>query len=176
MKKILLLAVAAVMFVATPVMAKEGLYLGAGFVYNNILSDDLAFLDPAVGVELKVGVNLGSIAVEGNLIRSTHDDTDPGFGNADFTGVSVDLRISFSETHDPNQVYLLAGLGAYEIEENGASIDGTGLNLGVGVEHRFNEQVALDIKGVYRAIEYDEGGFTVDGDTFSVGAGLNLYF
>lgn len=188
MKKLLLLAVLAVVFIATPAMAKEGPYIGVGLTYVNIIGTDpdVETIDPATGLELRVGHNFGSIALEGNLIRSTHNETLAGFTDADFTGLSIDLRLSFSQEQDPTQVYMLAGLGAYMIEESVGLIDyeftGSGLNLGVGFEHFFNQQVAFDVRGVYRIITYDEeaNGALVatglNGDTFTLGAALNLHF
>jgi hypothetical protein len=190
MKKLLLFAILAVVFIATPVMAKEGPYMGVGLTYVNIASGDPYFdtIDPATGLELRVGFNMGSIAIEGNFIGSTHPDSFPGFSDGDFKGASVDLRISFSQEQDPTQVYLLAGLGAYTFDQTDSftgddyEFTGSGVNLGVGFEHFFNQQVAFDLRGVYRIITYDEevNGFLVatgvDGDTFTLGAALNLHF
>ena len=179
MKRLFILAVLACALIATPAMAKEGGYLGVGLFYANMTDNDLEFLDPSIGGELRVGYSFGSIAVEGNLIKSTHDDTDPGFDDADFTGLSIDVRFSFSQLEDPNQFYFLAGLGSYEIDGDGYELDKSGfngLNLGVGLEHWFNEQVALDIRGVLRIIEYDLPSFgDVDGDTFTLGVGINFH-
>lgn len=186
----------ALALIATPSIAKEGVYLGGGLVYNNMLDSDLNFVDPAIGYGLKLGFNFGSIALEGNLIKSTHDDTDPGYGDIDFTGLSADLKIFFSQAYDPTQVYLLIGLGSYTLEEfdpfffglfGGANveIEGTGMNLGLGFEHYFNPQVSLNVGAIYRLIEYDEitgGGLTagfsseLDGDMLSIEVGLNLHF
>lgn len=180
----------ALAFIAAPAMAKEGPYLGVGFTYVNMVGSDPFFdtVDSAIGLELRLGYSLGSIAFEGNLIGSTHDDSIVGFSDGDFTGASIDLRFSFSQLYDPTQVYLLVGLGAYSFEQTDAlfgdtyELEGPGFNLGIGFEHFFNEQVAFDIRGVYRFIDYDLNinGFQfasgVDGDTFTLGAALNLHF
>lgn len=189
MKKLFVLALLAVGLIATPAMAKEGPYLGVGLTYVNFMGDPgFDTVDPAVGLELRAGYSMGSIAIEGNLISSTHNDTAFGYSDADFAGISVDLRLSLSQEHEPTQVYVLAGLGAYAFEETDefSGIDyeltGGGVNLGVGFEHFFNEQVALDVRGVYRFIDYDveengvETATGVDGNTFTVGAALNLHF
>jgi hypothetical protein len=190
MKKILILVALVLGLVASPAMAKEGPYLGAGLTYVNITSSEPGFetIDPAVGLELRVGYSFGSIALEGNLISSSHNDTVPGYSDADFAGLSIDLRVSLSQENDPTQVYFLAGLGSYAFEETDEflgidyELTGGGVNLGVGFEHFFNEQVALDVRGVYRFINYDveengvETATGVDGDTFTVGAALNLHF
>ncbi len=183
MKKLLVLAVLAMALIASPAMAKEGPYLGIGLTHVNIGGDDwFDTVEPAVGLELRFGYNFGSIALEGNLISSSHNDTAAGWSDGDFRALSIDLRLSFSQEHDPTQVYFSAGLGAYSFDQEPlGELTGNGFNLGAGVEHFFNEQVALDLRGVYRFIDYDElEGFTVspslDGNTFTLGAALNLHF
>ena len=183
MKKFLVLALLAVALIATPAMAKEGPYVGIGLTYVNIGGDSwFDTVEPATGLELRLGYNFGSIALEGNLIGSTHNDTATGWSDGDFTAKSIDLRLSFSQTNDPTQVYFLAGFGAYSFDQAPAGkLEGIGYNLGVGFEHFFNELVALDVRGVYRFIEYDElDGVSfspsLDGDTITLGVGLNLHF
>jgi opacity protein-like surface antigen len=188
MKKFLVLAVLALALVATPAMAKEGPYVGIGLTYVNIGGDSwFDTIDPATGLELRVGYNFGSIALEGNFIGSTHEDSLPGYSDGDFRGASIDLRISFSQQNEPTQVYALVGLGAYSFEQtdiagNDWEFEGGGFNLGIGFEHFFNEQVAIDVRGVYRFINYDldqngvQAATDLDGDTFTLGVGLNLHF
>ncbi len=190
MKKLLVLTALSVALIATPAMAKEGPYLGVGLTYVNITkAADPTFdtVDPAVGLELRVGYNFGSVALEGNFIGSTHEEDLPGFSDGDFRGASIDLRLSFTQPHDPTQVYGLVGLGAYSFEEtdiggNDHKFEGGGFDLGLGFEHFFNEQVALDVRGVYRFINYDydingvQAANDIDGDTFTLGAALNFHF
>lgn len=191
MKKIIFLSALAMLFCFTPAMAKEGPYLGVGLTYVNITdSADPYFetVDPAIGLELRVGYNFGAVALEGNFIVSNHDDDFPGFSNGDFSGVSMDLRVFFTHPQDPTQVYFLVGVGAYSFEQTDNftgdiyEFDGPGFDLGLGFEHFFNPQVALDVRGVYRFINYDSdiNGFTVatdvDGDTFTLGVALNFHF
>ena len=189
MKKLLLFAVLAVVFIATPVMAKEGPYFGVGLAYDSIVGSDLDNWDAGGGLNLKFGYNFGSIALEGDWFKTEHKG-DPGYVDADLSGLSINLRISFSETNDPTQVYILAGLGAFRLEfaEPDAfgitDLTGSVVNFGAGIEHYFNQQVALNLGLTYRIITYDEaedafGTFSIadqNGDTLSLNAGLNLYF
>lgn len=180
MKKLLLFAALAVVFIATPAMAKEGPYFGGSLVSSTITGSDLNdFYDPSGGVELRLGFSFGSIAIEGNLL-SVDQMGAAGFADADFTAATIDLRLSFSQTNDPTQVFFLAGLGTYSLEDFSGELTGGGVNLGGGIEHFFNEQVALDIRGVYRFITYDEFDGApiadVNGDAFTLGVGLNLHF
>ena len=63
-----------------------------------------------------------------------------------------------------------------------AAMSGPGLNLGMGFEHYFNQQVSIDVRGVYRFINYNLyiNGFNVatniNGDTFTLGVALNYHF
>ena len=92
---------------------------------------------------------------------------------------------------DPNQFYFLVGLGSYSLEEynpfEGADtrLEGSGWNLGAGLERFLNRNLALNLGFIYRFIRYDEieiNGFSfsldpdVDGDTFSIEAGIHYYF
>ena len=191
MKKILFLSALAILLFVTPAMAKQGPYVGIGLTYVDITSmADPYFdtVDPSLGLELRFGYNFGQVALEGNFIGSTHHDSFPGFSDGDFFGWSIDLRVFLLPLPEPNQVYLLFGVGGYEFSQNdnftGEHFDltGPGFNLGMGFEHYFNPQVSIDVRGVYRFINYDEeiNGFTVDtnvnGDTFTLGAAVNFHF
>ena len=122
---------------------------------------------------------------------SNHEDTDPGFGSADFNGFTLNLRVFVSPVVDPNQFYFLVGLGSYSVEEynpfEGAdtTLEGGGWNFGAGLERFLNRNLALNLGFIYRFIRYDEieiNGFSfpldpdVDGDTFSIEAGIHYYF
>jgi opacity protein-like surface antigen len=190
MKKILLLSTVMALFCFSPVLA-QGPYVGFGLDYNNPFGSDIDYLDPGLGLDFTFGYNFGPVALEGNIMGSRHDDTDPGYNDADFSGFSFNMRIYLSHLDDPNQFYLLAGLGSYSIEEfdpfEGAETElkGTGWNLGAGLEHYLNENAALDVGVVYRIIRYDEfeiGNVVYsldpdeDGDTLSLHLGLNFHF
>ncbi len=191
MKKIVLLSVMSIFFCFSPAMAKVGPYVGLGFDYVDITSAaDPYFntIDPAFGLDVRLGYNFGMIAVEGNFIYSSHHDTFPGFSHGDFYGFSVDMRVFVTNPYSPNQLYLLAGVGGYSFHQydNNLGIsnyfDGPGFDLGLGFEHYFNPQFSVDLRGVYRFISYDwsQYGFTVatgvNGDTFTAGAALNFHF
>ncbi len=190
MKKILLITVLSYLLVASPAMAKEGFYLGAGLTRDQMLSSDLRSLDPAVGLDIKVGYNFGSFALEGNILGSDHGDTRPGFGDADFSGLSIDFRIPLFQAAQENKVYVVAGLAGYTLKEHDPALGevkytGGGLDLGAGVEHYFNPNVAFNLAVIYRTINYDKKesqGTTVslspkiNGDVLTVEVGLNYYF
>jgi hypothetical protein len=191
MKKIFFLSALAILLWFTTAMAGVGPYVGIGPTYVDITSAaDPYFdtIDPALGLELRFGYNFGPMALEGNFIGSTHHDSFPGFSHGDFTGWSFDLRIFLFPLPQPNQLYLLFGVGGYTFSQtdnftgNHYELSGPGFNLGMGFEHYFNQQVSIDVRGVYRFIDYnlDINGFTVDtnvnGDTFTLGVALNFHF
>ena len=190
-----ILAALATLIIAAPVMAREGTYLGVDLGYNNIVGTDSWFdpVDNAVGLGLKFGYNFGTAALEGELIGSSHNDDHPDFSDGDFRGLSANLRLFLSQPLDPNQVYLLVGVGAYSFEHTdfflgqNYEFTGGGFNLGGGLEHFLNERTALNIAGIYRFIRYDDveiNGISFDpslidgedGDVFSITVGFNFYF
>ncbi len=176
MRKVLLLAIAAVLFHISQASA-QGPYLGTGFVYNSPAGSDIKYLDGGFGLDFTFGYNFGPVALEGNLMGSRHDDSDPGYGHADFEAVSIDLRIFLMPLVQPNQVYLLVGFGSYSLYEYdpflGADTElyGYGWNAGVGLEHSITRNLGLNAAVIYRYIRYDE--FDVNGFAYSVDPHLN---
>ncbi len=184
-------------------MARQGVYLGGGLQYNIPQSSDFSYLNPAVGLDFKFGFNFGPVAIEFNFMGSNHDETSPGFGNADFSGFSFDFRFFLPPYGNPNQFYLLAGFGSYYL--NGfdpfatvstssgvvlppgqfVNYEGYGFDLGAGLEHYLNPYVSLNFGLIYRFITYDQaeiGGIwysvspTLNGDMLSIEFGLNYHF
>ncbi len=122
---------------------------------------------------------------------SGHDEKRAGYGKVSFGGLSLDFRIPLTAQENPNQIYVLAGLGGYSLKGfdpvAGADVkySGGGFDLGAGLEHYFNEHLAFDLAAVYRAIKYDKkevrGDTTkldprINGDMLSVAVGLNYHF
>jgi opacity protein-like surface antigen len=192
MKKMLVFFVGAILLACSAVMAAEkGVYLGAGLFYNKMLSHDFSYLDSAVGLDLRVGYNFGPVMLEGNLLGSTHDDGRSGYDTASFGGLTIDVKVPFLKPDRLNQPYLLVGLAGYSLTEkdpttgSDVKLSGGGYDFGLGVEHRFNEHLALNLAAIYRGIKYDKsetGGTTtklpekLNGNTRSVDVSLNYYF
>jgi opacity protein-like surface antigen len=191
MKKIVSFSSAIVLLLLVPAFAQPGPYLGAGLVYNNHVGSDIDYLDPGIGLNLRFGYNFGVVALEGNLMGSNHEDVDPGYSDADFEAFTLDLKFYLSREYDRNQFYLLIGVGSYAIDEYypnlGADteLNGSGWNLGAGLEHFMNSRVALNFGVTYRFITYDEfnvAGFVSslrpreDGDVLTFDAGITYHF
>lgn len=190
MKKVIPVSVFGLFLFLTPAFA-QGPYLGGGFIYSNPLSSDIGYLRPGPGLNFRFGYDFGPVALEGNLLGSRHNDSDPGYGHADFGGLSLDLRVFLSPANDRNQAYLLVGVGSYSLYEYDpflsadTQLNGSGWNAGAGLEHYVNTNLALNIGLVYRFIRYDEfevnsNLFTLrpneSGDTLTLELGLNYHF
>ncbi len=189
MKKVLLTICLGVLLHASSAFA-EGPYLGAGFVYNFPVGSDIRYLDSGPGLDFTFGYNFGPVALEGNLIGSRHNDSDPGYGHADFGGISLDVKLFLLPLVQPTQAYILAGVGSYWIWEYDpflgvdTELDGYGWNVGAGLERYLTPNVGLNAAVIYRFIRYDEfdvGGFHYsinhqNGDTVTVKAGVIFYW
>lgn len=190
MKKIPALVWLALMFGYAPAFA-QGPYLGTGLVFNSPVGSDIKYLDPGFGLDVRFGYDFGPVALEAGWMGSRHNDEDSGYTRADFSTVSLGFRIFLSRLDDPNQFYLLLGLGSYLIEEfdpflgADTELKGDGFHLGGGLERYLNSNLAVNLGVVYRFIRYDE--FTVGGEVFSlqphengdmltVQAGIAYYF
>lgn len=171
MKRVFLMSLLAVLFSLSSANA-QGPYLGAGLAYNSPLGSDIDYLRPGPGLHFTFGYDFGPAALEGSLFGSRHDDTDPGYGDADFGGFSIDLKIFLSPPRSDNQFYLLGGFGSYSVFEYDpflqadTELNGSGWDLGAGMEHYLNTNVSLNFRVIYRFITYDE--FAVEGVVFSL--------
>lgn len=189
MKKVFIMTILAL--VCCTSAYAQGPYLGGGFTYNDPVGSDIEYLRPGPGLHFTFGYDMGPAALEGTLLGSRHDDTDFGYGDADMSGFSIDLKFFLSRPLAVDQFYLLAGYGSYSIYEYDpllradTELNGSGWNLGAGVEHYLNSNMALNFGITYRFISFDEFGiegeiFSLrpreDGDTVSIQLGLNYHF
>jgi opacity protein-like surface antigen len=186
-----LLIMGILLILAVPAAAKEGFYLGASFGHDKMLNSDFGSLNSAVGLNFKAGYDFGPLSLEGNIIGSKHDDRRPGYGDSKFGGLSIDFRVPFLQPGQQNQLFVLAGVGAYSLSGYDPTANaevkytGGGFDLGAGVEHFFNEHLAFDLTAVYRAIKYgkqEAQGTTaslspkLNGDVLSIQAGISYHF
>jgi hypothetical protein len=126
------------------------------------------------------------VALEGDLMGSSHNDSDPAYGHADFGGFSIEAKFFLMPLVVPNQIYLLAGLGSYSLWEYDpylgvdTELSGYGWNAGVGLERYLTESMGFNAAAIYRFIRYDEfdaGGYSYsishqNGDMVTVKAGV----
>jgi opacity protein-like surface antigen len=189
MKKILVLAVLAVAFIATPAMAKQGFYLGGYIPFTSVSGDSLdAFddtyfgsLDGGAGLGLRLGIGFNRyVALEGSFFRSIHS-TDMIIGgyqieDQEFTGQTLDLKINFPLTGSNIEPYLLIGVGAYQFGDSGGTYyEGSGNQFGVGLDMYMAPELSMNVGLTWRKITIDSGDFhnvydsNVDTSTFDVG-------
>jgi hypothetical protein len=85
MNKILSLTTLMMLLCFTPAMAREGLYLGGGLVYNDPQSSDIDFLQAGTGFDFKFGY-IRPVALKPTDVSRMTTET-PGSG-VDFGGFS----------------------------------------------------------------------------------------
>lgn len=178
MKKLFLLAVAAITFVATPVMAKEGFYIGA-YVMPTVKVSGVPNIDSGSGYGFRAGFGLNRyLALESSLEMAEHDIS--GGNTADLTGLAVDAKINFPLTSlDRHNVmtlepYIRLGYGInYELEvKNGGSTDGSGARFGFGVELYLFHELSVNAGWTNTNVSFD----SVDADVRVLDIGLNYHF
>jgi hypothetical protein len=153
-KKFILSAATACMLIATPALAKDGLYLGL-YVPFDSFSGDVA-LDSGNGLGLRGGIGFGRyFSIEGTLFRS---DVDVKGTNqtADFKGGTIDAKLHFPLSGSHMEPYIMLGIGSYKIE-NSTTIKGNGGQLGFGVDFYMFPELSFNAGFTSTAITFDEG-------------------
>lgn len=190
--RVLVFCMSMIAFLAVPAFSKEGFYIGFGLDYVSVEGSDPWWdtVESGTGFDAKLGWDFGPVAIESTLLGSNHNDTAAGYGDGDFSGLTLDLRVLFGPSDLPTRGFLLVGFGRYAFEQYDPYYDdevifrGDGFNIGGGVEHYFNRVLALDARAVYRVITYDEVevyGDTasiddMDSDMFNLSIGLSVHF
>ena len=180
--RIVLLLATIIMFTAmSTAEAKQGFYAGLGAAYNTINGDfdgnaglqgssDIIILPDisnAFGFDLFAGYGVGDRwAIELDLMNSEHDGTWGGMnGTINYTSFSVNWKYSFDVTGTA-QPYVLFGLSSNVLiikqgaedtatgQVGDATLSGTGLNIGAGVDTYLSPRVSLSVGTVYRYVEY----------------------
>ncbi len=188
MKRLLILAVCAVIFAAAPAAAKEGLYLGGYIPINDI---DLSGVESGSGWGLRIGNGLNRyFSVEVGYSETSHDAT--GGLSYDMTTVALDLRINFPlTTLDSNQImslepYILLGAGAYDLSGDTAvvagadsSVKGTGTQFGFGIELYLFHELSVHAGWTKANMSFTSGTGTagdIDADVTTLDFGVIYHF
>ena len=158
MKKSLLLAVAVLALLVSPVVAKEGFYIGAFVPTNTISGDAGRGIDSGTGWGLRAGMGFSRyVALEANYSTTSHDTTG---GSADLTGLAADLKLNFPLTSLDNahvmsvEPYILLGYGHYEISKpTKAKSDGG--QWGFGVELYLFRELSVHAGWTKTAVSFD---------------------
>jgi len=184
MKKLfVVVALLAVMLVASPVSAKEGFYLGGFIPFNKITGDSpdatsntyINSLDTGAGLGIRAGYGFNRyFAIEGSLFGSSHK-SNLGIVDQDFSGATLDAKVNFPLTGHSFEPYLLLGVGHYELGDSSGKFKGTGSQFGVGIDFYLMPELSLDTGLTWRRITFDSNDFGVAADvnarvtTFDVG-------
>jgi opacity protein-like surface antigen len=184
-KKALIVTITALIaLMATPVTAREGLYLGAYYPITTLSGDilgqapTLAGLDSGTGLGGKIGLGFGRyVGIEGSLFQTSHDaGINP---TADFSGGTVDLKIYFPLTGSQIEPYLLAGVGKYQIENALVTYRGEGYEYGIGASLYLFPELSVNAGYTKRNITFDSGspfGMDVDGKARTFDVGVTYHF
>ncbi len=182
MKKVLLLAVAACLLFAAPVMAKEGFYLGAFIPVESVSGDAGTNVDSGTGWGLRAGVGFNQyVSIEGKYSKTKHDIKNlPGTSSTDFNSVAGDVKLSFPLTSlDSAQVmtlepYLMAGYAHYESTKP-SSVKSDGFQWGFGVELYLFKELSIQAGWTTTSVSFDSTPKR-DGDVRTVDFGLIYHF
>jgi len=177
MKIYLVVAVLALALIASPVMAKEGFYLGAYIPFNHI-SGDINTLDNGAGLGARAGIGFNKyLSLEGSFFKTEHDMD--GGGTADFRGATVDLKLNLPLTGSKMEPYALIGIGGYRLEGSGIDYKGGGGQFGVGLDMYVYPELSLNAGLTWRKITFDSGtpgNVDIDADVRTFDIGITYHF
>jgi opacity protein-like surface antigen len=184
MKRAIVFSLAAVIVVLTmspEAEAKKGFSIGLGAAYNTIQGDFdgmtglqggteviiLPDVNNAVGIDILAAYGItDEWAIELNLMSSGHNGSWQGMtGDVSYTSFSINGKYSVPS---PTAVhpYLLFGIsnnvlliknGSADLftgEVGDATLTGTGINLGTGIDYYFDPKVSLNLGIMYRYVDY----------------------
>ena len=181
MKKLVLLVAALLLIIASPVMAKEGFYIGV-YLPTTSLSGDAGSVDSGSGLGFRAGMGLNRyFAIEGTYEKTSHDST---FGTADLKGAAVNAKLNFPlTTLDSQKImsvepYAKLGFGSYELSYANTAIgkgSGTGVQYGIGVELYLFRELSINAGWTKTKVDLD---FTTkaSADIKTIDIGLMYHF
>lgn len=178
MKKILIVMVLAMTLMAAPAMAKEGFYLGVNVLFNEVSGDvnSPEWLDSGNGLGLRGGVGLNRyLAIEAGLWKTKHDMKFSA-ESVDLKAGTLDLKLNLPLSGSQIEPYLLVGLGSYELELAGATNDGNGVRLGIGMDIYLFPELSFNVGLTRNNVTFDDGGADVDGKVTTLDFGLSYHF
>ena len=154
MRKFILSLIAALTLIATPAMAKEGLYLGIYIPFDSFSGD--TNLDSGNGLGLRGGYGFGRyFSIEGTLFKSNIDMKGTN-QTADFKGGTIDAKLHLPLTGSHFEPYAMIGVGGYKIQ-NSSEIKGIGGQLGFGVDIYVFPELSFNVGFTSTSITFDEG-------------------
>jgi len=177
MKRILLLAVLSCVLIAAPASAKSGFYLGVNMLFNDISGDinSGSAIDSGNGLGLRAGFGLNRyLALEGAIWKTAHDTT--GGGTTDLKAGTLDLKLNFPLSGSNLEPYVLVGMGKYTLENSATSVDGKGIQFGIGLDIYLFPELSFNAGVTRRNITFDTPGTETDGKVTSLDFGITYHF
>jgi opacity protein-like surface antigen len=174
MKKFILFALTALTLIATPAMAKEGLYLGLYIPFDSFSGD--TNLDSGNGLGLRGGFGFGRyFSIEGTLFKSNIDLKGTN-QTTDYKGGTIDAKLHFPLSGSHFEPYIMIGVGSYKIENSNA-INGNGGQLGFGVDMYVFPELSISAGFTSTSITFDEGTpVNLDATVRTIDVGLTYHF
>ena len=182
MKRMLIGIVLALTLIASPVVAKEGFFIGASLIPSVDISGDAGRnVDGGSGYAFRLGLGFSKyFSIEGVLERTSLDLK--GGGSADMDGIGVNARLNFPlTTLDSANVmsfepYVLAGYGMYDVKpQGGSSNSGNGFRLGIGIEQYLFRELSVNIGYTSTSVTFDTSP-KLDGTIRVIDIGLIYHF
>jgi opacity protein-like surface antigen len=187
----------AIMLIALPAAASDGLYLGASLMVDHYPGLGLLYMVPAG--DLKVGYDFSYFALEGNIMEDSHDDKLFHYGQGSrgvqgtstFSAEYIDAKVPITPSNQQKYYYALVGIGLCSLKGHdtvtleSAKYSGIVYDLGVGVERYISRHIAFNLAAIYRIVRFDKmesQGITTalsprsSDDLITVEIGLNYHF
>jgi len=175
---LMMLAVALMLIIAAPAAAKEGLYLGANMLFNDISGgiNSPEWVNSGKGLWLRGGFGLNRyLSFEAGLWETKHDLKNGGPSAALKAG-TLDLKVNFPIKGSHIEPYLLVGYGSYTIEQNGFSEDGKGSRFGIGMDIYLFPKLSFTIGLTRNNVTFTHAGQDIDGKITSTDYGITYHF
>ena len=180
MKKLALLVAAVFLIIASPVMAKEGFYIGVYMPTATISGVAGTGIDSGNGLGFRAGMGLNRyLAIEGTYEKTSHDAI---LGTtADLKGAAANVKLNFPlTTLDSRQImsvepYAKFGYGSYELSLPGSSGKSNGTQYGIGIELYLFRELSINAGWTKTKVDFD---FTPkeSGDIKTIDIGLMYHF
>ena len=172
------LTVVLLLFIAAPARAKEGFYLGANALFNDISGDinSPETVSSGNGRGLRGGFGLNRhFAIEVGIWKTKHTPAN-GVSAADLEAGTLDLKISFPLSGSYIEPYLLVGAGDYTIEQSGISSKGNGGRIGTGIDIYLFPALSLNVGFTYNKVTFTNSGQDIGGKITTTDFGLTYHF
>lgn len=171
MKKVGFLVVAVLLLVASPVIAKEGFYLGAFYPTETISGDAGTGTSSGGGWGVRAGEGFNRyLSIEGRYSDTKHD-------SAHLKGLAGDLKLNFPLTSlDSAQVmtvepYLMGGYAHYEVSGSGTP-KSDGFQYGIGIELYLFRELSIQAGWTDSKVKFEGAS----GDVKTVDFGFIYHF